>query len=70
MMPTAGSIASSFLSRPGADHVRGDADVFGVDQTHVAAAREATSRMPGGVGQQLELVERLRISRPAPHHLP
>ena len=69
MMPTAGSIESSFSIAAGADHVAGDADVLRVDRCYVAGARRSDFAHAGGVGQQFELVERLRIAALRRHHL-
>ena len=60
---------SSRLLAAGADQVGGGADILGVDGGHVAAARGNHLAHAGGVGEKLELVERLRIAALRGHGL-
>ena len=62
MTPTAGSIASSLVSRPAPISVAALADLFGVDGGDVAGARRGDFAHAGGVGQQVEAVEHLRVA--------
>src|SRR3954469_18955350 len=58
-----GGIDRIFLGiAAGADHGRGLADVFGVNGADVARARRTDFARPGGVGQELETVENMRVA--------
>ena len=55
-------MTSSCLSRPGADHVRRQADVLGGDGADETRARRGDLADAAGVGQHVEPVEHLRVA--------